>query len=153
MTSVAFYGSTGVGKTYTVYHGLKILKQRPLLIRSLEELDVLAKPKTCPYTDIIFDDISFELTRPELLIHLCDKDFDGGVRILHRYVKINKSIRKWFTHNNIEAWRPLLCSREQQQAINRRLTVHKVSNRNEIWKYVKKEIRPVPRSCSEEDEG
>lgn len=136
---LAIYGEPNVGKTYTLYHTLHANKKnRVLLIRSLEELQQLQFQK---YTDIIFDDISFELGRPELLIHLCDKDFDGGVRILRQYIRIDKNIRKWFTHNDRSAFEPLLASITQQKAIERRLKIVKVKNADDIREYISQHER------------
>lgn len=128
--AVAVYGRTGVGKTYTLFHHLSSLPRRyPLLIRSLEEV---YKVTQGAYTDIIFDDISFELTRPELLIHLCDKEFHATIRILRRAIEVPAKIRKWFTHNNKEAFIPVLATLEQQAAIDRRLHVFHVDSREEV---------------------
>lgn len=136
---LAIYGREGIGKTYTLYHTLSASKKNSvLLIRSLEELQQIQVQK---YTDIIFDDISFELSRPELLIHLCDKDFDGGVRILRQYVRVDKNIRKWFTHNDRTAFEPLLASITQQRAIERRLKIVKVENVDDIREHISKHER------------
>lgn len=126
--ALAVYGETGLGKTYNMYYTLKGMGRRVLLIRSLEQLDRLKRD----HTDIIFDDISFEFARPELLIHLCDKDFPAPIRILRKSITIPQSVNKWFTHNNIEAWTPILATVEQQAAINRRLQIVKVNNRDQI---------------------
>lgn len=136
---LAIYGEQNVGKTYTLYHTLNANKKnRVLLIRSLEELQQLQFQR---YTDIIFDDISFELGRPELLIHLCDKDFDGGVRILRQYIRIDKNIRKWFTHNDRSAFEPLLASITQQKAIERRLKIVQVKNVDDIREHISQHER------------
>lgn len=134
---LALYGATGIGKTYTLYHTLVKLGFKVKLIRSLEELRDLPSN----VTDIIFDDISFELNRPELLIHLCDKDFDGGVRILRRYQVIKKEVRKWFTHNSDRAWHPVLAEPEQQRAIERRLHIQHVQGPEDITRWVMGSIK------------
>lgn len=127
---LAIYGKTGIGKTYTLYHLLESKGRHVILIRSLEELSKLKKLDCV--TDIIFDDISFERSRPELLIHLCDQDFHSTIRILHQIVEIPPTIHKWFTHNNIEAFQPILASFEQLEAIRRRLQIVKVNSRKEV---------------------
>lgn len=104
-------------------------------MRNLEELYKLTKDNS--YTDILFDDISFEKSRPELLIHLCDKDFGSTIRILRQIVEIPPTVNKWFTHNNIYAFQPVLASIEQQAAINRRLKVVEVFTREQIIKLIK----------------
>lgn len=132
--AVAIYGQTGVGKTYNLFFGLRSRGRHPLLVRSLEDLSVFGKDSS--YTDIIFDDISFVRARPELLIHLCDRDFPAPVRILHRSVTIPENIRKWFTHNSSDAWCPILATIEQQAAIDRRLTRIQVSSKEEVLEVV-----------------
>lgn len=126
---IALYGPTGIGKTMTLYQTLtkKVGAKRILLCRNIEDLAEFKDQ-----TDIIFDDLSFNLCRAELLIHLCDLDFHSSVRILRRVVKIPPSVRKWFTHNNQEAWQPILASPEQQAAISRRLTVYLIHSRAQV---------------------
>lgn len=136
MKHLAIYGKTGVGKTQTLFRELKKKKGRKILfLRSLEELYKLTKDPS--YTDIIFDDISFENSRPELLIHLCDRDFPSPVRILRQIVEIPPKTNKWFTHNNVYAFQPILASIEQQAAINRRLDIVEVSSREQIRQLIK----------------
>lgn len=136
-TSYAFVGVTGLGKTYNVFHQLKANKRFPLLVRSLEDLCLL----TQKHTDIVFDDISFENKRPELLITLCDKDFHSSVRILKRSVVIPPGVTKWFTHNDADAFQPVLASWRQQQAIDRRLTVVKLETREGLLNILQQLLR------------
>lgn len=124
---LAVFGVTGLGKTYTLYHTLKAAGRHVLMVRHLEELYMFDD-----HTDIIFDDISFEHTRPELLIHLCDRDFPAPIRILRQVIKIPETVNKWFTHNNSCAYEPILASIEQLAAINRRLNIVEVHSRKEI---------------------
>lgn len=128
---MAIYGPTGIGKTYNSYLICKrVFKEEEiLLVRSLEQLD---RYNYCLHKVIIFDDINFEFKKPELLIHLCDRDFDSPVRILRKSITVSKNCLKVFTHNNPNCFQPLLCSYEQLQAITRRLKVVKVETREEV---------------------
>lgn len=133
--ALAIYGRTGIGKSFTLFTTLKNAKREILFARSLEDLDQF-NSTSIQFTDIIFDDISFRLSRPELLIHLTDPLFHCPVRILRNSVRIPNTVKKWFTHNNKSAWQPILATYEQQQAIDRRLTVVKVQERFEVFKTV-----------------
>lgn len=131
MTHLAVYGQTGIGKTFNIHRILSSdKKRRVLFVRSLEDLYKLKN--FVGVTDIIFDDISFEKARPELLIHLCDRDFAAPVRILRQIIEIAPTVNKWFTHNNLYAFQPLLASLEQQAAIERRLKIVKVDSREHL---------------------
>lgn len=129
--ALAIYGPTGVGKTFTLFTYLTEKKKDVLLCRSLEDLSEYENQ-----TDIIFDDVSFSLSRPELLIHLCDKNFHSSVRILRCSVRLPANVRKWFTHNSHDNWNPLLATQEQQEAINRRLKVVYVDSRKSVLKTI-----------------
>lgn len=137
--ALAIYGKTGIGKTYTTYITLKRAGFNVLLVRSLEDLSEFENGEQ-KYTDIIFDDVNFSLTKPELLIHLCDPDFHCPIRILRNNLKIQPEVRKWFTHNDISAWQPVLASVEQQEAIERRLYIKEVKSRYHIENLIKKHI-------------
>lgn len=130
---VAFVGPTGIGKTFNTYYELTEKGHRVLLCRSLEDLKDL---DLTFHTDILFDDISFENRKPELLITLTDKDFHCSVRILQKSVAIPPNINKWFTHNDVDAFKPVLASWRQQEAINRRLSVVQVECRQEILSHL-----------------
>lgn len=127
----AIYGRTGIGKTTTLFKTLLSRKKNVLFVRSLEDLSEFTNQ-----TDILFDDISFQLSRPEVLLHLCDNNFHTSVRILRNCVRIPGTVRKWFTHNEKSAWEPILATDEQQQAINRRLIVQHVRDRKSIEKHI-----------------
>lgn len=133
--ALAIYGPTGIGKTLTLFNYLLSKKKNVLFCRSLEDLSEFNDQ-----TDIIFDDISFCLSRPELLIHLCDRNFHGSVRILRQCIRIPSTVRKWFTHNSSENWEPLLATQEQLYAIARRISVVRVNNRDEITAVIKQHI-------------
>ena len=128
---LALVGTTGIGKTYNLYQCIKahVPEHKILFCRSLEDLHAFNHNV---HTDIIFDDISFNLCRPELLITLCDKDFHCTVRILRKAIRIPPSVRKWFTHNNVAAYQPVLGSFEQQEAICRRLHIQEVTDRQQL---------------------
>lgn len=135
----ALVGETGIGKTYNTYHIIDEYPDRcALLIRSLEDL---AQYHYGIHTDIIFDDISFELSRPELLIHLTDKDFDAPVRILRQVIHVEAEATKWFTHNNESAYQPLLASYDQQRAIDRRLQIFFPNSKKEVISIIKKILK------------
>lgn len=126
MKNFAVYGPTNIGKTYSTYlHFAAIFGESEiLLIRNLEQLDRYKNQSV-----IIFDDISFELRKPELLIHICDRDFNSPVRILRKYIELDKAVLKVFTHNSRSAYEPILATFEQQQAIERRLDIYEVNSR------------------------
>ncbi len=136
---IALCGPTAIGKTTTLY--LELVKEwgkhGVLLVRSLEDLKEYSKSNT---EHIIFDDISFELSRPELLIHLSDPLFHSNVRILRDSVRIEATTIKWYTHNNSTAWSPILASPEQQAAIQRRIKVVQVSSREQVLAAVQSAI-------------
>lgn len=146
--AIALVGPTGIGKTYTTFTYIREAGKVPILVRSLEDL---AELDVHTHTDIIFDDISFNTKKPELLIHLCDTDFPAPVRILRNSVTIPPHIRKWFTHNSEEAFKPLLGTIDQQAAIKRRLTIKLVSTRAEVIKAVR--IHLLERSIDEDIES
>lgn len=144
MKHLALVGPTGIGKTYNLFNILKYKVPGVLLVRSLEDLWKFDSK----FTDIIFDDLSFEKSRPELLIHLTDSDFPCPIRILRKSVEISSKVRKWFTHNNISAYEPILATIEQQQAINRRLEVLEVTSREEIITVIEKRLNEA---CSKDN--
>lgn len=136
----AFVGRTGLGKTYNIYNTLKdrFGADSVLFIRNLEDLK---RYEPALHSDIIFDDITHEHRPPEELINLVDTEFPASIRILHKCVNILPSCRRWFTHNCEEAFQPLLAEYEQQEAINRRLTVFLPETREEIAQKVLELIR------------
>merc|ERR1711874_450212 len=128
MTSIAIIGKTNIGKTYnSVLTAHKHFNGSLFICRHLEDLKYY-KGQEC----IIFDDISFELIEPTQLIKLCDKDLHCSIRILKTIVRIEPTVTKIFTHNNIEAFRPILATIEQQKAIDRRLTICQVNKRKQV---------------------
>lgn len=127
MVSIAITGDTGIGKTFTtVKWAYEQFDSSVFICRNLEELKNL-KNERC----IIFDDISFELSDPTLLIKLCDPDLHCSVRILKKIITIQPNIVKLFTHNETSAFQPLLATHQQQKAIDRRLTVCPVASRKQ----------------------
>lgn len=118
---LAIVGTTGIGKTRYLMERLTAIQGRKvLLIRHMEQL-IDIKKTYC--TDIVFDDVSFYLAKPETLIFLCDRFYPAPVRILRNCVTIPTGVHIWFTHNCSEAYAPMLCLEDQQAAINRRLHV------------------------------
>lgn len=139
--AVALYGDTGLGKTKTSVKFCEKNDIHYLFIRSLEDL----WEYNPTHKVIIFDDISFELSRPELLIHLTDREFHAPVRILQKCVKIVPETCRIFTHNERKAWQPILSTVAQQAAIDRRLNVIEVKSQNsraQIWKALQEQILP-----------
>merc|ERR1711998_8341 len=128
MTSIAIIGKTNIGKTYnSVLTAHKHFDGSLFICRHLEDLRNY-KGQDC----ILFDDISFELIEPTQLIKLCDKDLHCSIRILKQIVRIEPTVTKIFTHNNLNAFRPILATTEQQKAIDRRLTICQVKKRKEV---------------------
>lgn len=127
--SYAFVGPTSIGKTRTCAEVLtKIFGDSWILVRNINDLDRIK-----PYTRaILFDDISWQFREPEQLIHLTDPYYPCTIRILRRAIKIDSEIIKLFTHNSVEAYKPLLCQREQEAAITRRLTILNVQEMKPI---------------------
>lgn len=150
---LAIVGPTGIGKTRYLLEFLRSIEnKRVLLCRSLEDLEVLKKTT---YTDIVFDDISFERTRPELLIHLCDYYSHASVRILRNSIRVECSVGIWFTHNNREAFEPILATVEQLAAIKRRLRVIELNNTEELFDLLqydgRRTLEPSGRSSDDRD--
>merc|ERR1711998_39976 len=122
MVSIAITGNTGIGKTFnTVLWAHKQFHGSVFIVRNLEELKHYNQERC-----IVFDDISFDLSDPTLLIKLCDTDLHCSIRIL------KPDVVKIFTHNENSAFTPLLATSEQQKAINRRLTICRIEQRNEV---------------------
>merc|ERR1712110_812898 len=127
MVSIAITGNTGIGKTFnTVLWAHKQFHGSVFIVRNLEELKHYNQERC-----IVFDDISFDLSDPTLLIKLCDPDLHCSIRILKRIVTIQPNIVKLFTHNETSAFQPLLATHQQQKAIDRRLTVCPVTSRKQ----------------------
>lgn len=134
---LALVGETGLGKTrYTYQYCCEAVgKSEVLLVRSLEDLRDYTGQRI-----VIFDDISFEYKKPELLIHLCDRYFDAPVRILRNSCKIKKDSIKFFTHNNYLAFTPFLATGEQRSAIARRLDIIEFTSTEEICRKVRETL-------------
>jgi len=130
MTSIALYGPSNLGKTWsTCIFAYKQFHGNVFICRNLEELKNYKEEEA-----IVFDDISFELTDPTLLLKLCDRDLPCSVRILKKIVTIKASVVKFFTHNEKAAFEPLLATSEQQRAIYRRLKLCQIKRRHEASK-------------------
>ncbi len=98
------------------------------MIRNINQI----KEITDKHTHVIFDDVYFDLMPATTLINICDPDFEGVVRVLHTYVKVDHTITKWFTANDSSAFDSLLATTCQNEAIHRRLKVHQVSSRKDV---------------------
>lgn len=127
MSAIAIYGNSGIGKTYTsvlfAYKNFNTV----FICRHLEDLKDY-KNEQC----IIFDDIDFSLISPTQLIKLCDLDLHCSIRILKKIVRIEPNVFKIFTHNNRKAFEPILATFEQKIAIQRRLTICRVTSQKEV---------------------
>ena len=127
MSSIAIYGPTGIGKTYTSVLFAYEHFHSVFICRHLEDLKEYRQQSV-----IIFDDIDFSLISPTQLIKLCDTDLHASIRILKKVIRIEPSVYKIFTHNNKKAFEPILASLEQQKAIQRRLKICRVTSRKQV---------------------
>ncbi len=146
--ALALVGPTGIGKTFNLYHELLAFhggdKTRILLIRDINQLRLIK----VTHHDLIFDDVDFQLSRPEVLINLTDNDFDGVVRILNKYQIVPCTARKWFTHNNRSAFHPILATSCQIQAIKRRLTTVQLNDREQVIRTIRCQLKKGPSKMS-----
>lgn len=143
---VALVGDTGIGKTYNLIKLIEKSGGTPLLCRSLHDL---RQYKLGVYTDIVFDDIDFSLKSGEILINLCDQDFAASIRVLYECINLPPHVRRWFTNNSTEAYEPILCTLQQQAAINRRLRIVQVHTREDTIAIIEQCLKQHQKKSSE----
>ena len=127
---IGIYGKTGIGKTYNsmLWAHEQFYREEVFLCRHLEDMKFY-RNEPC----IIFDDISFELIEPTQLIKLTDMDFHCSIRILNMIVQIEPTVFKIFTHNNKDAFQPILASPQQHKAICRRIQLEPVDRQEQVY--------------------
>lgn len=116
------YGPSGTGKTsFALAHF-----RNPLKVNDLDDL-LAFRPNI--HDGIVFDDLSFIRSPPELAIHLTDFECRQTIRCRYHNISMPARFPRIFVHNDVNALYSRYASPDQLAAITRRVQFVKIEEK------------------------